>query len=396
MTPQEKKDFVRNNYLTMSDEAMAKHIGTTAESVRNIRKRLGLRKVINSQNAHLVGQPVPVPKVTTIEEDRQIKKLKETSKETDKKYKQMLAQIELLEKELEASLEMKERLSPITIELSESKSDGEAVAVVLASDWHLEEAVRPETVNGLNKYNLKIAEERARQFFQNTLKLVNKEQEATKINTLVLALLGDFISGNIHTELLENCLLRPIEAIIFAENIIAGGIDYLLEHSDLNLIIPCAVGNHTRITHKVHISNEQGNSLETFMYHHLRNRYQGNERVTFHIAEGYLSYLDIYGYTLCFQHGHAVKYGGGIGGLTIPLNKAIAQWQKLRYADLYCLGHWHTFTDTGNAIVNGSLIGYNAFAVFIKAGFEKPKQAFFLIDKKRKTKTVVCPILFEI
>jgi len=127
-----------------------------------------------------------------------------------------------------------------------------------------------------------------------------------------------------------------------------------------------------------------------------RDLYKDNPRVVFKISESYLSYLEIFDFTICFQHGHAVRFGGGVGGLSIPLNKAIAQWEKLKHADLYCLGHWHQFLDTGQAIVNGSIIGYNAFALFIKAGFEKPRQAFFLIDRKRRCKTVVCPVLFDI
>jgi len=51
----------------------------------------------------------------------------------------------------------------------------------------------------------------------------------------------------------------------------------------------------------------------------------------------------------------------------------------------------HQFKDGGNFICNGSLIGYNAFALSIKADYEKPKQAFFLVDKKRG-KSIVAPI----
>jgi len=132
------------------------------------------------------------------------------------------------------------------------------------------------------------------------------------------------------------------------------------------------------------------------MYHHLANHFRGNKRVVFNISGAYLSYLQVYDLTLAFHHGHAVKYGGGVGSISIPINKAIAQWEKLKHADLYLMGHYHQFIDTGNCIVNGSLIGYNAFAMFIKAGFEKPKQAFFLIDRKRSSKTVVAPVLFSI
>lgn len=315
-------------------------------------------------------------------------------KVNEKKFKLLIEENERLKKELDALLEMKSGINPVFIEKKVGSNNSEAVAVILASDFHLEETVKPETVNGLNKFNLQIAEERSKQFFQNTLKLLIKEQQNAKIDTIVLALLGDFISGNIHEELLENCSLRPIEAIIFAENILIGGIEFLLNNSDVKIIIPCHVGNHTRITKKIHISTEGGNSLETFMYYHIKNYFKGNPRVEFFISEGYLSYLTVYNFTIRFHHGHAVKYGGGVGGLTIPVNKAIAQWQKLKHADLDCFGHFHQFFDGGNFICNGSLIGYNSFAVMIKGSYERPKQAFFLIDRVRG-KTVVCPITFD-
>lgn len=370
-----KKSWGKKTLLELSKES-----GWSESALWKMAQGLGLKKET---------------KVVSLEERRERKQRKSEAYQTQKQFDELIKQNEVLQKDLEASLEMKRGIQPIFIEKKVGSNDTEAVAVVLASDFHLEEIVKPETVNGLNKFNLSIAEERSKQFFQNALKLLIKEQKNAKIDTLVLALLGDFISSNIHEELLENCSLRPIEAIIFAENLLIGGIEFLLENSDVKIIIPCHVGNHTRITKKIHISTEKGNSLETFMYHHIRNYFKDNPRVEFHISDGYLSYLTVYNYTIRFHHGHAVKYGGGVGGLTIPVNKAIAQWQKLKHADLDCFGHFHQFFDGGNFICNGSLIGYNSFAVMIKGGFEKPKQAFFLIDKKRG-KTVVCPISFEV
>lgn len=339
-------------------------------------------------------------KFSTPEEDlqkhKENAKARDEKRHTEKKLDILISDNERLQKELDASLAVKRGLNPVFIEEKISTGDSEATAVVLASDWHLEETVNPATVNNMNKYNLDVANRRVEQFFQNTLKLLKKEQQSTKIDTLVLALLGDFISGNIHDELLENCSLRPIDAIILAENLIAGGIKFLLDNSNVKLIIPCHVGNHTRITKKIHVSTEKGNSLESFMYHHLMNHFKYNPRVKFLVSDGYLSYLTIYNFTIRFHHGHAIKYGGGVGGLTIPVRKAVAQWQKLKQADLDCFGHFHQFFDGGNFICNGSLIGWNTFAIFIKGDYEKPKQSFFLIDKKRGMKTVVCPILFDI
>ena len=145
------------------------------------------------------------------------------------------------------------------------------------------------------------------------------------------------------------------------------------------------------MTKRIHHATEQGNSLEVYMYHNLALHFAGEKRVRFIIAEGYHTYVDVYGYTVRLHHGHNLRYGGGVGGIFIPVNKAIAQWNKGRRADLDVFGHFHQFKDGGNFICNGSLIGYNAFALSIKADYEKPQQAFFLIDKKRG-KSIVAPI----
>lgn len=131
------------------------------------------------------------------------------------------------------------------------------------------------------------------------------------------------------------------------------------------------------------------------MYHNLARLFKGNPRVKFLISPSYHSYLKVYDYVLRFHHGHNIKYQGGVGGLFVPAFKAISQWNKGHRADWDFWGHFHQLRDGGNFICNGSLIGYNAYALSIKAEFEKPKQAFILIDKKRG-KTIVTPICFDV
>jgi hypothetical protein len=45
-------------------------------------------------------------------------------------------------------------------------------------------------------------------------------------------------------------------------------------------------------------------------------------------------------------------------------------------------------------VCNGSLVGYNAYAIRNKFSFEQPKQQLLLIDKKRG-RTFSCPILLK-
>lgn len=310
-----------------------------------------------------------------------------------KRYKASLEVIQALTKEVEAIHELRQSEDTYTI-VEEKSSPSEATAVILASDWHIEELVDPKTINGLNKFNLKIADSRVNNFFANSAKLVKGFQRDIKIKNVVLWLGGDFISSNIHEELLENTCLRPIEAIKKAQAMLLAGINYLLINTNCNLIIPTSCGNHSRIGKKVHISTEQGNSLENYMYCNLAHHFANEKRVKFLVSTGYHIYLKIYDFNLRIHHGHQLKFYGGSGGLTIPVNKAIAQWNKGKKADLDLFGHWHQRLDGGNFIANGSLIGYNAYALSIKASYEPPSQTFFLLDKLRG-KSIVAPIFLE-
>lgn len=390
-TPKDDENLVKGVEAGLSWKEIGKSLNRSAEACRSRYKRL------RESDSQLLSKEKPeLPPEVQLQADRRVVRLSKTKKATDKKYKMLLEEVEDLEKQLEIALETKEFSTEDIVYKVRSKNS-EAVAFAIASDWHIEEEVKPEKVNGLNKFNLDIAEKRAHQFFQNTVRLLVKEQQDVKIDTLVLALLGDFISSNIHDELLENCLLRPADAILFAEELIASGIEYILKHTKVNLVIPCCVGNHTRITRRVHISTEQGNSLETIMYAHLSRYFKDEKRVKFIIARGYHQYLTIYdNYTVRFHHGHAIRFAGGVGGIYIPARKAIAQWQKVKHADLDVFGHFHNYKIDGDLFVlNGSLVGFNAFAIQIKADYEKPRQAFFLVDKKRG-KTVHVPIQFSV
>jgi hypothetical protein len=67
-----------------------------------------------------------------------------------------------------------------------SKNKTESTMIIGASDWHAEETVDPETIDHLNAYNLDIAQKRATNFFQNSLKLKESFEKETPINNMVL------------------------------------------------------------------------------------------------------------------------------------------------------------------------------------------------------------------
>jgi len=358
------------------EDKLLKEAVASQSNLKGVCRALGISKYLVEKRMNELSLDFPKDEI-------KITQFKQEDRTYRKRYEDAVTQITELEKKLKAQVGLdKVSIKPYKIKPVKPSGTNEATAVALLSDWHYEEVVKAQSVNFLNTFNEGIAEHRVKQVFTTIIKYLNLHKKETHINTLVLALMGDFISGGIHDELKEGNTLLPIEAVWKIQNHIASGIDYILENSDVKLLIPCSPGNHGRTTPKQRIATDHGNSLEWLMYLNLNQHYEKNDRVEFVINEGYHTYVDIYDYTLRFHHGQALRYQGGVGGIYIPVNKAINQWNKSKKADLDCFGHFHQMKNGGTFISNGSLIGWNSFAIRIKADFEKPKQAFFLVDKK--------------
>lgn len=279
--------------------------------------------------------------------------------------------------------------------LSSRKDRGHSTAVIAITDWHAEEYVDPKVIDGLNEFNLEIARKRIKRTWDKTLFLLESMGNMTKVKELVMWLGGDLITGVIHEELLESNLLGPSEAIIFVQEEIASGIDYLLANSKLErILVPTSYGNHGRSTPKRRLKTGYKHSWEWLAYKNLEKYYSKNPKVVFKVEEGYHNWVNIQGHDVRFHHGDAVKFGGGVGGLTTPLRKKIAQWNKSRVAKLDVLGHFHQFLDDWNYVACGCLVGYNSYALEIAAEYQEPTQTFIMIDKDYG-KTMALPIFCE-
>lgn len=327
--------------------------------------------------------------------DKQQALLKNQVRNLQQENKYISKENDKLKKELEMSRVVKPT-STFEIKNYVPSGDNEATPIIVASDWHLGETITLAEVNGLNQYNEKIARARAIQFFQGSLRITQILNKDIPIKNCVLALLGDFINNMMFEEAMETNYLLPVKEVMFAQEIIASGIEYYLKNSKYNFTIVCHSGNHGRATKKPRNGeNEAGHSFEFLLYQNLANHFKYEKRVTFIIPESYLSYLKIYDKVIAFHHGHNVRYMGGIGGITIPMFKALGQWEQAKHADVYVNGHFHQLFDAGSFITNGSMVGWNSYSVAIKAKYEEPKQVLFLMDKNRG-KTITAPICFDI
>lgn len=269
----------------------------------------------------------------------------------------------------------------------------EATAVLVLSDWHCEESVSPETCRGLNSFSLEIADQRISQLVRRATMLIEHEKSLTEIRRICVCALGDFITGHIHDDLIEITQLAPLAAARWAGERLNGVIDAMANIAPV--LVATASGNHGRTTHKPRIATENDHSFEQNLYFMMASQ-ERRPNVEWQIGRGYLNLINLDGFMLRAHHGHALKFGGGVGGITIPALKAVSAWNAAQRADLDVFGHWHQFLFVPYRFVsNASLIGHNAFADRIKAEYQPPSQTLIIIDHEHNRATKVLPIFLQ-
>ncbi len=292
--------------------------------------------------------------------------------------------------DLEKQLEVHRALSAAdaSIELPRTThSKRTMTGVVLASDWHVEERVDPDSILGANEYNLDIAHQRIGRFFDAIVWNVrhHRADKQIQIDELVLGLIGDLITGHIHEELVEMAELAPIPTLIWLFPRLCSGIEQLVRELKLHkLLVVCSHGNHGRTTDKKRISTGYAHSFEWMLYNQMATHFKGDSVVSFVVTPSAHQLIKVYNTKIHFHHGDDVRFQGGVGGIAVPLLRAAMRWdQGPQRADVHCIGHFHTRSDFGRVVVNGSLIGYNPYAQSKGFSPEPPCQGMFFVDSER-------------
>ena len=264
---------------------------------------------------------------------------------------------------------------------TKKKCEGGKYAIALFSDAHIEETVTLSSVLGKNEYNTEIAKNRIEAYFTNLATCINKDG----VTRLIFASLGDTISGYIHEELSQTNGLSPLEATLLAQNLIYSGLSYICENTKLKQIqFIGIVGNHSRTTKKIQHSNGYKLSYEWLMYKNIEQQCKASKLpIEFNIPDSELAILDTDdGKRFIFCHGFQIR-GGGTGtvcGIYPALNRLSLKWNNTFGQDRIFLGHFHSCTSIANAAVNGSIIGYNTFAMTNGMAYEEPCQYYVVYD----------------
>ena len=293
---------------------------------------------------------------------------------------------------LEAALGMVERiensvLKPPRWMAPAQPAKSAATLVVMLSDTHFDEVVNPDEMEGLNAYNREIAVQRLERWTQNVVKLARHYLAGVKYDGLVLILGGDIFTGDIHEELSITNEDTMIGSLLFWSEQLAASIDLLAaEFGKVHVV--SVVGNHGRTTRKPRMKQRVRTNFDWLLAKVVERHFGKDQRVTFTVPESADALIRIYDHGHLITHGDQVSGGGGIGGIYPPIMRMRARKHQRymqtgnQFATLW-LGHWHQYISTPSMIVNGSMKGYDEYALLSGFSFEVPQQALAVVTPER-------------
>ena len=270
-----------------------------------------------------------------------------------------------------------------------------ATLVVMLSDTHFDEVVNVDEMEGLNCYNREIAVMRLEKWAQNVIKLSRHYLSGVTYDGVVVILGGDIFTGDIHEELALTNEDTMIGSLLFWSEQVAAAIQLLTDEFK-KCYVTSVVGNHGRTTRKPRMKQRVKTNFDYLLAKMVERHFRLDKRVSFDIPESADCLIKIYEHGHLITHGDQVSGGGGIGGIYPPIMRMRARKQARYLAtgksfQTLWLGHWHQYISTPSMIVNGSLKGFDEYAMLMGFGHETAQQALAIVTPERNI-TIQAPV----
>lgn len=290
-----------------------------------------------------------------------------------------------------AAIHVEDMRVPKWLAAKPSRKKHHATPVLMLSDLHLDEVVDLRVMHGMNEYSREIAEARISRIVDFTADYVKNYSAGLHIDGLVVALLGDIITGTIHEELAATNEAPVPATIVHWVPLLASALTYLADQFG-HVHVPCVDGNHDRTTMKIRMKQRAEQSYAWIVYNWLADSLRADTRITFSISPSSDQILKVYDTNFLLVHGDGFRGGGGVGGIYPPLLKYLyrqaGMWAAIgERVDYTLMGHWHSLIFGQNFIVNGSSKGFDEYARRNGFGFEEARQALFFVTPERGMST---------
>lgn len=256
---------------------------------------------------------------------------------------------------------------PDWIVKSKIKSKDVHVPMTMWGDWHAGEVVKADEVNGINEFNTAILEERVQRLVEREIHLC-EHWGPGNYPGMVINLVGDFISGELHPELQKTDELARIPATLFVRDLLVWALSEMADHFG-KLFVPCVSGNHGRDTKKPEYKGYLNHNFDWLIYQLLERHFMDDKRVQFMIPDSNECLYKVFDHGFLLNHGDMLGATGGDGiiGVIGPIMrggfKTMMQSASMgREYTTLLIGHYHQELWLPSVVVSNSLKGFDEYA----------------------------------
>ena len=255
------------------------------------------------------------------------------------------------------------------VKTSPGKSQPE-IPTLFTSDFQAGEVIRSSEIDFPNDYNPNIFRERYRRLIGIAGKLLQREDPQMRYPGLIYLRGGDAVSGDIHADLSETQDTVPTEQTQMVAEEEIRGLEELLKMVP-KVTVYSVPGNHDRTTFKPRAKRFVALTYDYLAIWAIESYFKakGETRITFCAPPSGDALYKVFETNYLLTHGDRIGARGGTGFIgpsaTVAkgAHKLRAQYARMgRPIDYVNIGHFHVAMQLPNAIVNGSLAGFNEYA----------------------------------
>ena len=274
----------------------------------------------------------------------------------------------------------------------QSKASTPQVVVAPLSDLHIGDNVDLEQMAGLNSYNIDIFNKRLYGWATQLLHLVELRRNVAPVDELIVPMLGDIISGDIHEELARTNIDHCMGQMIRGANLISQAL-MLLAPNFKKITVPCVVGNHGRMTRKPPMKDKYMD-WDYMLYQWVAAYMRNQKNVSFSIPKTFLNSFEVCNRQILIMHGDSISGAGSNMAITRAVTglRAFLQFRQnleeevssedvsdlTSQFDSVMMGHFHRIDEidigTGAIHICGTMKGGDEFAAQKLHAITKPKQ----------------------
>lgn len=363
----EMREFARVASVTLKNDG-SYNIRRIAETF-NISRATVKRRIDVIRDGLYPGITLGESDVISDPSDIQIAKLKDELRKTRKQLSDQTRE-NLDEEKIKIILNTLSEATeqpPDWIIQTDTRSKDPHVPVTMWADWHGGETIDPAEVNHINEFNTEVLERRVQRLIERTIHLCDNWGPGNYPG-IIINLVGDFISGELHPELEKSDELARIPATLYMRDILCEALHEMADHFG-KVFVPCVSGNHGRDTKRPEYKGYLKHNFDWLIYQLLIRHFADDDRITFMVPDSNECLYRVFSNRFLLAHGDMLGATGGDGiiGAIGPIMRGEFKTRGQQAAigrdyDTLLIGHYHQELYLPQVRVANSLKGFDEYA----------------------------------